>query len=152
MRSHHTIIGKDLIEIEGTLGSWRTSAAADAGRALAAAIDRALPVLFEHLGMEEERILPIAAKYMTAAEWDSLAQTATAGISPEDLAVIFGMMMYEGDPEVMQGILAKLPPQTGLALKTVAPQAFALHSQRIYGTATPPRSTGRQLLITDRAG
>jgi hemerythrin-like domain-containing protein len=145
MERQHASIERGLSEIDIALGAWRTSASPETGQALAAAIESTLPVLYEHMGMEEERILPLAEEYITAPEWDSLPQTAIAGIPQEDLAVIFGMIMYEGDPEVIQEILAKLPPQAGLALKTLAPQAFALHSQRVYGTATPPRSTQLQL-------
>jgi hemerythrin-like domain-containing protein len=143
MERQHASIENGVSEIETALGAWR--AASDIDQALPAAIDRTLPVLFEHMGMEEEKILPLAEEYVTAPEWDSLAETALAGIPQEDVAVIFGMIMYEGDPEVVEGILAKLPPKVGLALKTLAPQAFALHSQRVYGTASPPRSTGLRL-------
>jgi hemerythrin-like domain-containing protein len=146
MEGQHSHIEKGVSEIDSALPAWRASAGSDSGQALVAAIERTLPVLYEHMGMEEERILPIAQEYITAPEWDSLAQNATADIPQDDLVVIFGMMMYEGDPEVVQEILSKLPPQISATLKTLGPQAFALHSQRVYGTATPPRSPGLRLL------
>lgn len=142
MEGQHADIERRVSEIDMALGAWRTSGASEFCEALAGTVDGMIPVLYEHMGMEEERILPIAEKYITAAEWDSLAQATAADLPREDLAILFGMVMYEGEPEVIQAILSKLPDQVGLTLKTLAPQAFATHSQRVYGTATPPRGIG----------
>src|SRR4029453_18585708 len=49
------------------LPRWRSTARRR--RELAEAFDRLEAALLEHMAMEEERILPLAEKYVTAAEW-----------------------------------------------------------------------------------
>jgi hypothetical protein len=49
------------------------------------------------------------------------------------------MVMYEGDPEVIQLILSQMPPEMRAVMKEQASRAFASHSERVHGTATPPR-------------
>jgi hypothetical protein len=51
------------------------------------------------------------------------------------------MVMYEGDPEVIQQILFEMPQDVRAVMKELASQAFAAHAERVYGSATPPRST-----------
>lgn len=50
------------------------------------------------------------------------------------------MMMYEGDPEVIQIAVSNMPAEARPVIKDLASQAFASYSERIHGTATPPRS------------
>jgi hypothetical protein len=58
---------------------------------------------------------------------------------------VLGMIMYEGDPDVIQTLLSKLAGADASALRTVAGQAFTSYAQRIYGTGVPPRSPALQL-------
>jgi hypothetical protein len=61
---------------------------------------------------------------------------------PQDrLPLVFGMTLYEANPEVMQKTLAELPPEVRSVLQEQGQRAFASHSERVYGTATPPRSS-----------
>jgi hypothetical protein len=66
---------------------------------------------------------------------------AGAGTAQEDLPLMFGMIMYEGDPEVVADTIAHMPPEVRPFIADVAAQAFAQHATRVYGTPTPPRST-----------
>src|SRR5262249_33622702 len=81
------------------------------------------------------RILPLVEKYVTAAEWDEMVQKGARKIPPEDIPLIAGMVMYEADSEVG-------PPEVRLLMRDLAPKAFASYSERVHGTATPPRVSG----------
>jgi hypothetical protein len=52
------------------------------------------------------------------------------------------MVMYEGDPEVIDAIVAAMPAEIQPIIKGAATAAYAAYAQNLYGTATPPRVTG----------
>jgi hypothetical protein len=49
--------------------------------------------------------------------------------------------MYEGDPEGIDQFIAAMPADARSGIRGLAAKTFADHSQRVHGTATPPRST-----------
>ncbi|SNR94987.1 Hemerythrin-like domain-containing protein [Streptosporangium subroseum] len=140
MEEQHEGIEKAHNEINAALEAWRGSAASEPRKALADTIDRLIPLLNEHMGMEEERVLPIIAKTITAAEWGQMVQEGGADTPPEHLPLLFGMMMYEGDPDVIEIAVSSMPAEARPVIKDLASQAFASYSELIHGTATPPRS------------
>lgn len=142
MEGHHKQIEQLNKEIAASLATWRNRAAPAEGESLADALDRLIVVLNEHLGMEEERILPIVAKHVTMTEWDQMGNEAGVEVAPALQPVGVGMLMYEGDPQVIDLDLARMPPEARAAFKTAAPQAYAAHSLRVHGTPTPPRGIG----------
>jgi hypothetical protein len=79
-----------------------------------------------HHRAEEERMVPLMERHITAAEWNQMVEKGAAGADPAGLPLGFGMLMYEGDPEVVDAAIASMPEQ-------------------VHGTATPPRSTDLSL-------
>jgi hemerythrin-like domain-containing protein len=140
MESHHENIEKIAAEVQVAGKIWRSSATSGSGKALAEAMDRLVPLLHEHMALEEQQVLPLAEQCITAAEWSGMVQEAVRETPREHLPLIFGMVMYEGDPEIIEQILFELPPEARPVMKDLASQAFAAHAQRVYGSATPPRS------------
>jgi hemerythrin-like domain-containing protein len=139
MEGQHQALETIIAEVGGAARSWRSSAAPEAGDALADALDRMFFLLNDHMGMEEVYLLPIIEKYITAAEWDQMVQEGAAETPRESIPLIFGMIMYEGDPEVIRRILFQMPPEMRAVMTEQASRAFASHSERVHGTATPPR-------------
>ena len=140
MEQQHAGISRIDAEIAKAMATWRKNADADSRDTLADALDRMFLLVVEHTALEEESILPLVEKCVTAAEWGLMVKEGGADMPPEVLPLIFGMMMYEGDPEVIRDIVSSMPPEQGSVIETIASQAFASHSQRIHGTSTPPRS------------
>ena len=93
----------------------------------------------EHMCLEEQRILPLAEKYTTAAEWHAMAGESGRAIPQERVQLVFGMTLYEANPEAIQKTLSELQPEVRGALQEQGPRAFSSHSERVHGTATPPR-------------
>jgi hemerythrin-like domain-containing protein len=139
MESQHHGIETAQAGVVGHLQAWRSGAAAQFGEELAAALERLNLLVKEHLGVEEEKALPIIGAYITAAEWNAMVQEGGASTPPELLPVMFGMMMYEGDPEVVQLAVDNMPPEIGAVIEDLASQAYADYAKNVYGTATPPR-------------
>jgi hypothetical protein len=59
------------------------------------------------------------------------------------------MLMYEGDPEIVEHALAGLPAELRPAIREQAVAAFAEHALQVHGTATPLRSVDLALRIID---
>lgn len=119
------------------LPRWRAGASSDAGEQLARALEEVNAALAEHLTAEEEYLLPIAARHMTATEWQRMGEEGMAGIKGSQLPLAFGMLQYEGDPEVIAEMLSHAPALARLLMPLMAPRAFARYARRIHGTATP---------------
>jgi hypothetical protein len=60
---------------------------------------------------------------------------------PAQFALIAGLLMYEGDPHSIDQYVAAMPADVRPVIRQLAAKTFAEHSQRVHGTATPPRST-----------
>ena len=56
---------------------------------------------------EEERLLPIAARAVTQAEWDAMGERGRTHTRKSELSLALGMFQYEGDPAVISQMLAE---------------------------------------------
>lgn len=137
MHAQHHAIEEANAEVSRLLPGWR--ATAQGGAELAAAFERLRVALMEHLATEESQLLPLAEKYVTAAEWKEMGEHGMRATPKKYLALITGMTMYEGDPEVIKGVLAEAPLPVRLIMPIVARRAYAAHAKRVHGTATPQR-------------
>jgi len=141
MQGHHDQIDQIRKEVAVALAEWRAGADAATGESLAEALDRLIALLDVHLGMEEEHILPVAASHVTMDEWDRIGTAAGTHVAPELVPIGVGMLMYEGDPKVLEVDMARMPPEVWQTLRVAAPRAYEAHSLRVHGTL-PPRSAG----------
>jgi hypothetical protein len=123
-------------EVNRALAEWRRGAASD-GAPLLAALDAFTSRLIEHMDMEEARILPLAAEHLTAAEWMQLGPDSMKKLPKSKVPMFFGCAAYESDPEVLEEILASIPPIPRFMMTTFGPRAYASYSKRIHGTPTP---------------
>ncbi|MFC5923940.1 hemerythrin domain-containing protein [Micromonospora vulcania] len=137
MEGQHHGIESALETVTALLPTWRSTA--QGGEEVAAALDLLLDRLLEHMALEEKEILPLAEKYITAAEWAELGEHGLANSPKKELPLAFGMVMYEGDPEVIKAVLAHAPLVARLVMPILAPRLYASHAKRVYGTPTPPR-------------
>jgi hypothetical protein len=141
MEEQHKGIHQSLLHVTDALESWRESASAQARDALAAAIAQLLPMAMEHLAAEEERALPLIEKYITAAEYSVEVQEALSEVPPDKLPVLFGMLMYETAPAVIDMMVSQMPAAVQRGIREVSIRAYAAHAKVLYGTETPPRVT-----------
>ncbi|WP_055587412.1 hemerythrin domain-containing protein [Peterkaempfera griseoplana] len=133
----HQVIEERYAEAVGLLGSWRSTASG--GEELAEAFDALAAVLDEHMALEEKEILPLAEKYVTAKEWHQLGERGMEALPKKILPLVFGIAMYEGEPEVVKAVLATAPLPVRLLVPAIGRRKYAAYAKRIHGTATPPR-------------
>ncbi|MFD3450566.1 hemerythrin domain-containing protein [Streptomyces sp. NPDC058691] len=137
MEQQHQAIDRAHEAASGLLGSWRSTGRG--GEELADAFEQLATKLIRHMALEEKEILPLAEKHITAAEWHRLGEHGMAGTPRKDLPLVFGMAMYEGDPEVIKAVLAKAPLPVRLLVPVVGRRRYASHARQVHGTVTPFR-------------
>ena len=79
-------------------------------------------------------------QHITADEWDAMVAEGAAAGDPAALPLSFGMLMYEGDPAVIERALGNLPATARGVVRSRAAESFSQHARRVYGTPTPLRS------------
>ncbi|MFJ1598513.1 hemerythrin domain-containing protein [Streptomyces sp. NPDC088261] len=144
MEDQHEAIERANDEVRDRAAIWRVTVDPADGAALGDALGRLSDLLADHLAIEEDQALPLIEKHITAAEWGRMVAEGGADVAPEHMALIFGMMAYEGDPDTVRDVVAGMPPEIRPAIADLAGQAFAQHAVRVYGTATPPRTGVRR--------
>ncbi|MDT5120101.1 MAG: hypothetical protein QOE30_5840 [Mycobacterium sp.] len=140
MHGQHRQVATLLHEVDEALSIWRDAVTVESGEALADLLDRLIPALKEHLSAEEDRVVPLMAQYITVAEWHAPVGSGLAA-DPAQFPLTIGLLMYEGDPEGIDQFIAAMPADARSGIRGLAAKTFADHSQRVHGTATPPRST-----------
>jgi hypothetical protein len=66
-----------------------------------------------------------------------------ARFPPSTLALIYGLLMYEGAPSAVEDSLASIPPDMRVVITEEAPQRYADYAERVHGTRTPPYGWSR---------
>ena len=137
MESQHARVDGLIEEIDTLLPGWtRTADAATAAR-LADLFDTLCVHLVEHLDAEEQRLLPLAARCLTQAEWDHMGEVARREAPRKDGLLALGMFQHEGDPEVFASMIGDAPGPVRWLLPRLARRAFRRHALAVHGTATP---------------
>jgi hypothetical protein len=80
-------------------------------------------------------------RYITESEWEEMVADGAAGFPLEQMALLTGLMMYEGDPDVIRGVIAKMPPEVRPVIADQAAAAFAEYSANVHGTPTPAKGS-----------
>lgn len=130
---HHEHIGTLLSGAGAPLADWAGGADPEDGAVLALALQELAVVLFGHMSLEEQLVLPVVERHVLASEWAELEERALGPVAPRDVPLVLGMALYEGDEEIV-------PEPLRADLLPVAPQAYADYAERVYGTRTPPRA------------
>lgn len=142
MQSQHEQVATLLEQAHPALDTWRRTAAAADGQALAGILTGLCAALFEHLHAEETHLLPIMARHVTAEEWEEFTAQGMSSIPKKLMFLGFGMMLYEGEPEVIGIELGKLPAPLRRLLPPLGRRAFRRYARRIHGTPAPARGVG----------
>jgi hemerythrin-like domain-containing protein len=137
MESQHDGIAQAQAAVTGALAHWRLAAGADEREALATAWEVMFERIREHLAAEEAHILPLAAAHVTPAEWQQLGEAGIGGLPRRQLPLVFGMVMYRADPEVIRGMLSHAPVLPRLLMPLLGPRTYARYARRLHGTTTP---------------
>ena len=145
MEEQHGRIHEGYLRLIDTLKAWRESMSAESRDAVAGIVEGLIPQLEAHLALEEERVVPLIERHLTATEYARVAGDAPAILSPDVLPISLGMVFYEADPAVIDMIIGGMPAEIQSAFPRAANEAYAAYARQLYGTPTPPRLTSSRL-------
>jgi hemerythrin-like domain-containing protein len=141
MESEHEEIAACLDTVVEALEVWDVKRTVAPRDVLEHALRELIPPLSAHLNEEEQHVVPLMERYIRA---DEVRRAVEAGLNrspPGEMALLMGMMMYEGDPEMIDQLVAAMPPDIAAVIRVAALTEFARHCEQVHGTPTPPRST-----------
>jgi hypothetical protein len=101
-------------------------------------VEQASQVLDQHLSQEERDILPLAAAYLTAQEWDAIGAHAIAGIPKDRLSFFLGSMLEETTPEERAAMLGRLPTPARLLYRMVGQRRYDKEIAHLRAGVTVP--------------
>jgi hemerythrin-like domain-containing protein len=137
METQHEQIHQATESAMALLPEWTGAAAADARARLAEVLDRLRALLEEHLTAEEEHVLPLVARHVTDEEWRRVGTDGFAAIPKKELPLAFGMLMYQGVPEVIGSMLTPAPALIRLVMPVLAPRVYSRYARRVHLTPAP---------------
>lgn len=168
MRKDRDQITELKTDFESTLQRCRSHVAASPNDLLDA-IDSLTIAVKQHLTHEEVFVVPLIIEHMTDGEFDAIMDVGITNLEPSLQSLLLGMLMYEGDPKIVDRATAALAAavrrraaalfisaherdsepfdRSSAALRAAirrrAATDYANHSQRLHGTLEPPVSTQR---------
>jgi hemerythrin-like domain-containing protein len=142
MRQQHAEMAVRLDTAEAALIAWRADGAAEQAAACEDAMVGVVDSLEEHLGDEERRILPEAARALTQKEWDVLSKVARSEkvevpdfVQPVSPWVQLGLMLDGLDEHEAREARRVLPAPAIVLYRLVGRRRFAAYRRRLWGTA-----------------
>ncbi|MCV2395153.1 hemerythrin domain-containing protein [Actinotalea sp. M2MS4P-6] len=136
MRSQHAEVARLIDEADAALPAWEGLAGERDRDAVAEIVAEIRSKLEQHLGQEEERILPVAATSMTQAEWDRLGEHGRASVPKDQQLIQLGWILDALGPEDGATFAREVLPAPVRALWAVlGKRKFAAHKRALYGHA-----------------
>ena len=137
MEAQHAQVDALLGRIAAARPAWAQDPAPARGEGLADVYDQLYAGLAEHLEAEETRVLPLVARCISEQEWAALGEAGRTGIPRRHLALVFGMLMQDGDPEVVAMMLAPAPLPVRALVPRLGRRAYRKHALVLHGTPNP---------------
>jgi hemerythrin-like domain-containing protein len=140
MESEHQEVASCVDAIVKALEVWEAQRSVESRDALEHALRELIPPLKAHLTDEEQHVVPLMERYVGANEVRRAVEAGLTRFPPGEITHLVGMLMYEGHPEMVDRVLAAMPPDIAAVIRVDAPMEFVRHCEQVHGTRTPPRS------------
>jgi hemerythrin-like domain-containing protein len=110
MEAQHASVASSLESATRAAQQFGASGSAADGEEAARACTTLLESLAGHLGEEEEKVLPIAARVISPPEWGALPQHALSQYQGDRIWLLFGLALEPMNDEMRDNLLGHLPP------------------------------------------
>lgn len=135
MRRQHLAIGERLAVLEEAVPRWQATASPADREAVLAALHALNGTLLEHLGDEEEQILPVVNEVFTQAEWDAIGEHARKEIPRNRMFVQLGTILDVMQPdERREWVKHNLPLPVQVLYRLVGERQYRTERAKLYGT------------------
>lgn len=119
----HELIHEPIAEVRAAAARWRSTASAQDGAQVVAAVGRLQAAAIPHLDEEEAVLMPLAAEHLTVEEWGGLAGHTMARFDG-DFFFIMGMVRDNMTDEQRARMLEGMPPPVVETWRTVGLDAY----------------------------
>ncbi|GIH29267.1 hypothetical protein Aph01nite_75770 [Acrocarpospora phusangensis] len=136
MEAQHEVVAATMERVAALLPEWERTAAPGLRDRIVAILREHREALVEHLGEEEERILPLVAEHITVAEWNALGEQAFRELAKESATKKFislGAILEEITPEEHAHFMADKPALVKLAWNLFGKRVYAKQVKLIRG-------------------
>jgi len=131
MEAQHERVAATLTRLDAAVPAWEATAGADERDTLVAALTDHRAVLLEHLDDEEATLLPLAADYLTEAEWASLGEHLVANTPKLTLLTLFGVVLEDANSAERALLLSGLPAPVRVIWHLIGRPRYARHIRRV---------------------
>nr|WP_221383181.1 hemerythrin domain-containing protein [Actinoplanes polyasparticus] len=138
METQHSQIDLMLQNLTSQARAWSSTGSAGDRDALAAAAERLVPALKEHLALEESEALALIDEFLTDEEWRASVASSAGKLTPEQGPLAIGMMLHEADEQMEALIRGGAPEHFWNEVRPVAVSAYAEYATRVYGSPALP--------------
>src|ERR1700759_2100265 len=107
------------------LATWCGGASLDSTEQLATVLERLAQALTQHMDYEERNVVPLMGAHIGFDEWNRIVDTMMAELgSPSDAMLVLGMSMYEGDDDIIDNIVSRMPDAIRAGIRDTAAMAY----------------------------
>ncbi|MEV5582633.1 hemerythrin domain-containing protein [Streptomyces parvus] len=131
MDQQHAAIDDELQSLAAGGRRWRDSATASDREAVAAVAERLLPGLYEHLALEEERILPLIDRHLTQREWKATVEASLGKVRFSQRLLMLGMALHGAGEEQADLLRAAVPAVVWHAGRPIGTRLYRTHRERL---------------------
>ncbi|MBK1789233.1 hemerythrin domain-containing protein [Prauserella cavernicola] len=131
MDRQHAFIDGELEALAAGGRRWQASADATDRDAVAAVAERLLPPLYEHLELEEERVLPLIDRHLTEREWKATAEASLGKVTFARRLLMLGMALHGASEEQAQLLRAAVPAVVWHAGRPLGTRLYRTHRERL---------------------
>ncbi|MER6447391.1 hemerythrin domain-containing protein [Streptomyces venezuelae] len=137
MEAQHERVAASLAAAEEALPAWERRAGETERDTLASVLAEHRAVLLEHLDDEEEELLPLAARHLSAYEWDRLGEHFLTSTPKPKLLFFLGLVLEDADRAERAAMLAAVPLAGRLLWHTVGRPAYARRMRTVRRGSAP---------------
>ncbi|MEV6537673.1 hemerythrin domain-containing protein [Streptomyces sp. NPDC051665] len=133
MEEQHHRLEELVTRVRGALDGLAADPRPSRCEQVAAQLTELGSVLTAHMDEEENTILPLAAEYLTVAEWEELGEISLAKLEKKHLLRAFSALMAVATPDEQQAILAKAPLPARVLWRLTGRRSYARWEARLHG-------------------
>ncbi|GAA1391702.1 hypothetical protein GCM10009613_34700 [Pseudonocardia kongjuensis] len=131
MEAQHHAVDSALNETQAQNAVWRRNPTESERAQLADRLEALPPVLEEHLAAEEEMILPMIDRHLTAAEWANVGNQGLSTLPRSRVPVVIGMLLADATDEQRQLLKDAMPTPVFFVMSRLGPIAYRRYRAKL---------------------
>jgi hemerythrin-like domain-containing protein len=137
IETQHANINGSIERVNEARRRWLDQPDNDHGGELVDKLQTLYELVTEHVEDEERDVLPMAAAYLSEAEWHAMNEGGKDVLSPKEMLFVVGMACYGLNRELTSVTLYSLSAPVRLLLSPIARRMYARRAARVHGTRRP---------------